>query len=222
MEIKAYTIHSMKTSERSDKLHQFLKSGKKISFKRKEVILHGDLQRTMTHYWITKGYVKVISLTRSGTERIHYIYGPNDMFPIGWLFGGSDEWVSFVALGNVSLITKSSKDFSDFISKEPYGMSEITRMQFNMHDRIYNLNLDSPEDRVAHCILSLAQRFGVNSGPHVMIDIPLTQQEFADMVRLSRETAGKVLNEMEDKGYIILGRRRILVYTKKLSEILEN
>lgn len=149
------------------------------------------------------------------------IYGPGELFPLGWLFGRPHQSVSFIAVRNVTLHAKSREDFDVFVAKDPFLLEEVISMQLNMHDRIYNLNLDNTEERVAHCILTLAHRFGVQSGQHVIIEIPLTQQEFADLVRLSRETTGKILNKFESEGYIILGRNRILADVNKLSKILE-
>jgi CRP-like cAMP-binding protein len=215
-----YTEDEMDGSQYRNKLITFLETGKKLHFKRKETVLQTEPSREEGYYWIMSGYVKVCSYTKAGNERIHYIYGPYDLFPIGWTFSRPYMAVSFVAMNDVTLIRKTTDEFNDFIREEPFVMTEIVRMQLNMHDRIYNLNLDNAEERVAHKLLTFAIRFGVRSGEQVVIDIPLTQQELADTVRLSRETIGKILNDLEDKGYIILGRKRILVYNEKLSKML--
>jgi len=212
----------MDNPEQNKKLKQFLLSGKKIEFKRKETVLSTYTGPEWSSYWIISGYVKVCSYTNNGNERILFIYGPNDLFPIGWSFERSQQYVTFIALNSLSVVAKSFNDFRYYISKEPFLLTEIARMQSNLTDRIYILNVDNAFDRVAHSILTLAHRFGQRNGLHTIINLPLSQQEFADLVRLSRETAGKILNQLEDREYIILGRRHIMVDTDKLEKVLEH
>ncbi len=216
----SYTAGKMGALQYRNKLIKFLETGKKLHFRRKETVLQTDPSRIEGYYWITKGYVKVCSYTKSGTERIHYIYGPYDLFPIGWTFNRPHMEVSFVAINDVEVTTKTSDEFNEFIRGEPFIMTEIIHLKLSMHDQIYNLNLDSAEERVAHKILTFAFRFGVQSGDQVTIDLPLTQQEFADSVRLSRETTSKILNDFENNGYIIIGRKKMVVYNEKLSTML--
>ncbi|MDB5184109.1 MAG: nitric oxide -responding transcriptional regulator NnrR [Candidatus Saccharibacteria bacterium] len=207
------------------KFVEFLAGGKKAHFVRKETILRTDVSQLIGYYFIKSGFVKVVSYTSSGNERIHYIYGPTDIFPIGWSFTRPYMTVAFVAMSGVSVLKRTMKEYDDFMRSEPFLITgiipDIINMQLKSNDRIYNLNLDNAEARVAHELLNFAIRFGVQHGEQVTIDFPLTVQELADSVRLSRESTGKILNNLEERGYIILGRRRILVYQDKLSKMLE-
>lgn len=206
----------------SEEFRAFWAPGKLLRFKKKETIILNLEEVVPSYYWIKSGYVKVCSYTKSGSEQIHFIYGPSDIFPVGWLLTGSAQWVCFVAIDNVQIVAKDIKSFHEFIAKKPILFSEIKRMQLNAHDRLYGMNIDSPIERIAHCLMTLAERFGKVDGEYTIINIPLSQQEFADMVKMSRETAGKVLNELEDSGCIILGRKRILIKLPELSKVLEN
>lgn len=222
LHVKCIIKYNMQNLTASSNLLKFFNSGKKMTFKRGETILHMDSPPARECYCILNGYVKVVSYNKAGNERIHYIYGLNDLFPIGWLLCHPYKLVLFIAVCDVLLAIKSTAEFNEYVRKEPFSLSEVINMQLNLQDRIYNLNIDDSERRVAHRLLTLGLSYGVKDGPHIVINIPLTQQEFADTVKLSRETTGTVMISLETKGCIIIGRKRILINSEKLVELLED
>ncbi|MDB5186319.1 MAG: hypothetical protein JWL85_842 [Candidatus Saccharibacteria bacterium] len=203
------------------KLETVFNSGKEQKFARHRVILLPGEEPEQA-YWISEGFVKVVSYNKNGNERLHYIYGPQEIFPVTSLFGPVMPQISFVALNDVTLRTKSIKDFHDTVDEDAEMLKAIIRQMTTLVERVYSLHLDTAEERVAHGLLTLAGRFGVSSDSHVVLNLPLTQQEFGDTVRLSRETTGRILNRLEEQGHIILGRKHIRIYPDRLQKFMDD
>ena len=77
--------------------------------------------------------------------------------------------------------------------------------------RMADLAYESVEERLAHVLLSLGQRHGVHEGSNIRIDLPLFQQDLADMVGASRQRVNHELRKLADQGLIREERCRITI-----------
>ena len=182
-----------------------------------------------TIYLIDSGYIKYISQAERSRDHTLFFYGPGEIFPWRFIFKDPSTHTSyynntaFVALTDTVVLTAARRDFVEAMEND----ASLTFNLFNQQNRLYGrslfaLHVTTSQQRIIYRLLVLADQFGRVEDGHVIIDFPLTQQEFADTIQLSRETTGKLLNELEAGGYIIWGRKNILVYVKKLSSLLES
>jgi len=74
-----------------------------------------------------------------------------------------------------------------------------------------DLAYESVEERLAHVLLSLRRRHGVREGSNVRIDLPLSQQDLADMIGASRQAVNLKLQKLAKKGLIRVKRSRITI-----------
>lgn len=196
-------------------LRDFYSGGMSKLYRRKSVIIQYDQSPDST-YFIVEGSVKMISHDRRGNERIHYLYGSGDIFPVTWLFSERDFQIEFVAFTDVTLYSRSIKDTREHFEQEPYSLLSVVTQQTLAYERIVNLNIGNAVQRTAHRILTLCFKFGKKVDNHYIIDMPITLQDLADMVRLTREHTGTVVAELERKGCLVMGRRSIIVYDEQL------
>lgn len=190
---------------------EFFKTGKRQVYTRRSTIIPYNYDMT-NGYMILEGCVKVVSHTENGSERIHYLYGPGEFFPVTWVLGNVTYDVEFSAFTQVTVMTKSLESIRRFFETNPISLLDLLEQQTAACGRIINLNLGDAEQRVAYRMTTLAQRFGRKVDDHFVIDMNITMQELADMVRLTRETVGKIVADFEKKGYLIMGRNKTVVY----------
>ena len=74
-----------------------------------------------------------------------------------------------------------------------------------------DLAYESVEERLAHILLSLRERHGVHEGSNIRIDLPLSQQDLADMIGSSRQRVNHELRKLADQGLIREERCRITI-----------
>jgi len=78
-------------------------------------------------------------------------------------------------------------------------------------ERMADLAYESVEERLAHILLSLRERHGVHEGSNIRIDLPLSQQDLADMIGSSRQRVNHELRKLADQGLIREERCRITI-----------
>ena len=198
-------------------LNDFFADGKTKEYKRKSVIVsYGSPVNSI--FYIAEGAGKIISHDANGRERIHALYAPGNLFPVSWLFCETKYEIEFVAFSDVTILQKSLKETNAFFEREPYSLVSLVRQQADIFDRIVNLNMRSAHQRVAYRVLMLCFKFGNKAGDHYVIDLAITLQELADMVRLTRERTGRVIADLESNGCLVMGRRNIIVYDEQLKK----
>jgi CRP-like cAMP-binding protein len=65
--------------------------------------------------------------------------------------------------------------------------------------------------RAAIRLLELADRYGMPADDGVRIDVPLTQDELADWIAVSRPAVARALAELRAAGLVTTGRRSLSV-----------
>lgn len=189
----------------TDEIKQFYTGGKKIEYRRGEVVLRaGEEPRGI--YFIEKGYLKVYGFSKDGNEHLHLIYGPGDLFPIIWLFEGAIRNVSYEAIRPLTVWLVEKESFLKFIkSKSTVLFSVLTHVTslFRYYaGRIDNLLYSNSYEKVAYSIIGLVDRFGIKKGKKVIISVPLTHYDIASATSITRETASRALSRMHRKGIL--------------------
>lgn len=203
-----------------DLLTNFFSKGKTRTVSKKTLLLnYGDQPESA--YLIKTGKVKVSSYTKSGHERIHYIYKENEIFPVTYIFANELYDAAFIAHTEVQLYGRSMEETRQFFIDNPLALLTIVDQQMEVYTRIFNVNLDRAEEKVAHRLLTFCERFGEAEGSAMRINFPLTVKDVADTVHLSRETTGRILKNFEERGMIVGGRYSYLIYTDKLIRIID-
>lgn len=211
----------MDFTEARAKLHAFFETGTELYYKKRSVIL-GFAEGPDRAFWVTKGRVGVTSSNSEGVERTQHIYEEKELFPVKWIFQGEQHDVAFVALTDVAVRTKSLTDFKTFITEQPDTMLAIINQQIAVFAGLVNLHYETAEQKIAFRLLTLTRRFCTCVDKHPTVNCPVTVQELASTIRVSRETTGRVLNKFEKQGLVILQRQNIVAYPEKLKKFLED
>ena len=200
----------------------FLSGGERLYKKRRVVINYSDSCNEV--YMILKGSVDVVMYSKNGARRNLFIYKEGEFFPIMSVFAnkGYNAGLKFIAHTDLVLRVKSIVDVKEFFEKNPNTLFSAVDQLIFIFDRVVNLYLPSAEGRLAHYLQTTAIRFGCKQEEMLVVDMPMTIQEMAENVRLSREVTGRILKKFEEANYIIIGKRRIIIYPEKLQNAQDN
>ncbi|MDQ5972035.1 MAG: hypothetical protein QG553_194 [Patescibacteria group bacterium] len=179
-------------------------------------------------YVIKRGIVKGYALTADGVEKPISFDTVGELFPIGWVFS-KIKWSQYYygAFSDCELYCVPRQDYIDFVQSNPQLNFQIYRdfidsyLYFQM--RVNALEQSKAIDKIIHTLHYLALRFGREiKADTVQITIPLTQQELANIMGLTRETTGLELNRLIKQGIIKQDRRKqFIVFTDRLNEALD-
>ena len=79
------------------------------------------------------------------------------------------------------------------------------------------------ERRVAHALMRLATAAGWKTEEGLLIDMPLSHQDLAEMTGTTLFTVSRTLKQWEDQGLVISGRERVIIrYPHGLVSIAED
>ncbi len=204
----------------------FLNQYRVKSFRKGEIILcEGEVPAAC--YVIKSGTVKSYNLTLDGQEKPISFDTELEAFPLGWAFKKLKfSQFFYEAFTNCELYVVPADDYVRFLRSHPevlYDAFEFMLDRYlNFQMRVNALEQSKAVDKVIHTLHFLSVRFGKDVKPNlVKIELPLTQQDLANIMGLTRETTGIELKKLERNGIIRYRRQNYLIYTDKLNELLD-
>jgi CRP/FNR family cyclic AMP-dependent transcriptional regulator len=213
--------------ETAVKLENFFQTGTLYRFQKGELILQAE-EEPQGIYFIEHGHVKIYSIRNSGESNMHIIYKGGELFPLIWAYRGKNLSVFYEAMDDVTVHRVGRQEFKDF-SRQHLDISNLMQdylatVFWIYANRVENLGLSRARDRVIYRLLFLIDRFGVkNQLGEVLIDLPITQQDMADSLKMIRETASREIEKLESQDIIAYRNHRIVILQpEKLRQELNN
>ncbi|OAZ03248.1 Crp/Fnr family transcriptional regulator [Flavobacterium succinicans] len=172
-----------------------------------------DLPRV---FLLKKGNIKIVSVDEDGNETIKDIIQKGDMF--GELELESDKNSNEYAKALTDEIFICSfllSDFENLLLQHPTLALSYTKFVGLKMKRIKNnyANLISKDakTRLLTFLKEWAERDGKHNDNRIVIDNYLTQNDIAQIICTSRQTATQLLNELEEKGILHYSRKEIII-----------
>ena len=189
-------------------------------FKKGTTIFH-EGQPGVAFYIVKSGRIKVYKLAEDGRELILGIFGDGALFGDVPVFDGGPYPASAATLVDTAVYAINRDDFERLVTSHPDVALKIIRVLGRRlrqaHGFVMDIAMKSAPQRLASLLLRLAEEYGVAAEGGVVLDVPLTRQEIAELMGVSRETAIRELSKFSRAGTVKLdGKRIILVDPGKL------
>jgi CRP-like cAMP-binding protein len=166
------------------------------------------------------GWVKVVEVSRDGGEAVLALRGDGDV--VGEFAGETDghRTATMYALDDVEAVLIQHQRFSAYLDACPPAAAAYRRVLIRRNretaDSLAAQNTTSGAQRLARLLTELGARHGrpldpAAAGPEVVITLPLTQEELADLAHVSRATATRALAGWRRRKIIRTGHRRITI-----------
>ncbi|MFY7739426.1 MAG: Crp/Fnr family transcriptional regulator [Flavobacterium sp.] len=167
-------------------------------------------------FLLKKGNIKIVSIDEEGNETIKEILQKGDLF--GELSLEQDSEVNEYAKAltdEVSICSFLLSDFEDLLVRNPslaLSYTKFVGLKMKRFKNNYsNLVTKDAKSRLSSFLKDWAQREGKFEGNKVVIENYLTQNDIAQIICTSRQTATLLLNELEEKNLIYYNRREIII-----------
>jgi CRP/FNR family transcriptional regulator len=155
-------------------------------------------------HFLFLGRVKIVK-SAGDRDVILEILGPGEPVGAVAVFERRPFPATAIALEPSGVITIPSREFFALIERRP----EITRrLLAGLTLRLMSLNrrladmTGSVEHRIGRLLATLAERLGSKSERGVLIPLPLSRQEIADLVGTTVETAIRVMSRWQKEGLV--------------------
>ncbi|HEV8131914.1 MAG TPA: Crp/Fnr family transcriptional regulator [Acidobacteriota bacterium] len=217
MPVNTDFLHSVSLFENldSNELQEVLKVFKDQEFKKGDIILmEEDTGKYM--YIVLDGRVKVSRLLPSGKEMILAFHEKGDYFGEMSLIDGGTTPATVTAMSPTFIAFVGRKEFTQVLLENPkINFALLTMLCQRCRDawtQIEVLTFNNADARIRTALFHLCQRKGEKTSEGVRISLHLTHKEIADMTGISRETATRVLNNLQNQNVLTVETKHYIVH----------
>ena len=144
------------------------------------------------------------NILADGTERIIFIYGPVDVFPLtSYLSGFGVARYFYECMKVVKVKVMNLTDFENEIKGKLKLAQEMIKYSYLINtqfiQRIDMLSVNDTRRKIISLLVFLLAKAGDKSGK---LNLVLTTKDFADMAGVTRETVSVQLNKLRRDGVI--------------------
>ncbi len=212
------------TVEQTNAMLDAFKRGTRLTYKKGEYIIRPG-ETLSAVFYIESGIVKAYDITKYGEENLLSIRKSHEIFPLIWANTGKGRSVIYQVLTPTVVYRLSRKQYQDYLDSSPDSLVPIFDIALEMYrihsERIMSLEYRTVRERLISFLIGASQRFGTKTSSGILIDVPLRQQDIASSINASRETTGRELSMLEQKGLIQNQKAGIvLLDIKKLKSYL--
>jgi CRP-like cAMP-binding protein len=204
-----------------DSIVAHFSDGHLLNFPKGDVIIQG-YQEPEGVYLIKSGFVKAYSISHDGQRNLLLIHKAGEFIPLPWALDSAyttglfyEAMTNVTALRNPKDKLRSAMGDNTWLSKEI--MSQTVNVVSVYTQRIQTLEYRSARERVIAELIYLAERFGERHGKEILVNAPITHQDIADSINMSRETASRALEFLFEEG--LLGQKDHLFIIKGIHKL---
>lgn len=190
----------------SESVIAYFNNGTLKHFPKGEIIVQGN-EEPLGVYLIKEGFVKAYSVSQLGQENLLLVQGANEIMPLPWALDGTQKLgIFYEAISDITVLSTSKDGLRDAMGNNAWLTEQILRQLVNAFtvyaQRIQSLGFRLPRERVISCLLDLATRFGYKDGTDIVIGAPITHQDIADSINMTRETASRAIEQLSKDGLL--------------------
>ncbi|OGK66342.1 hypothetical protein A2313_01545 [Candidatus Roizmanbacteria bacterium RIFOXYB2_FULL_41_10] len=172
-------------------------------YKKSEMMIRAD-DDPQGIFYLTKGYARQYTISKTGFELTLHILKPDSYFPMVWAINGTPNVYFFEALTTVEVRRAPRDQVVNFIKDKPsviFGLiSELLEDYAEALTRVEHLVFSDAYRRVISVLLYIIKHFGEETNKGIVVHHRFTQQDIATLVGVARETAGNEMMKLEKMG----------------------
>lgn len=188
-------------------LHSFFTQYQILTFKKGAIIIRAE-DKPPGVFYVKTGYIKLYFLIAEGREIILNIFKPESFFPMTWALADIPNSYYFQSMTEVTVYRAPKEKVVEFITKNPEVLLDLTtRILVGLGGLLTDIGYffsGNAYRRVLAAITLSAKRFGQKNKKGVVITLPLTHQDIANLSGLTRETVSVEMAK--------LGKKKITSY----------
>ena len=157
-------------------------------------------------YLLEDGRVKIFHQSDGGREVIQWFCFPGEIFGVAEVSRIGPRGVCALACTDSTVIAIGHRAFRAFLRDRPDTAMQVidvlaSRLRV-LGDMLIDFSADDVRSRLMKLLARLGARYGKPCGAGLVVDIPLTHQEIADMIGTSRQTATTELGRLRREGVL--------------------
>jgi CRP-like cAMP-binding protein len=211
--------HAMKT------LEIFLATNPVRKFCKYELLVQQEDELHQA-YVIKTGAVRCYDISLDGNQQLILIMSEGELFPASVpLEAETKARFFYSAFVDSEVYVVNRRRLLTFLHNHPSALldvyTDITHKLTDLQYRVGAIAKPKAREKILHTLAFIADRFrDRRNGQQVEVSLPLTHQDIADLVGLTRETTTATLRTLRAEGFVSYDRQRFLIHRDKIQETL--
>ncbi|SFC29989.1 Crp/Fnr family transcriptional regulator [Clostridium uliginosum] len=199
----------------NEELIEIVKTIKHKEYSKGDVIFtEGNVANTL--YFINEGKIKLYKYTKDGKEQILHVLSEGDFFGELDLIKPSKYGFNSKAIVNSKICTLTKDEMKDIIMRKPEigikVLETVGERLAKVENLVQNLATNDVDSRMAYLLTDLIERYGESIEKNISIKLPLSREDMASFIGVTRETISRKLKKFEDEKLIkIVGTKNIII-----------
>jgi CRP-like cAMP-binding protein len=172
-------------------------------------------ERATKFHLLIEGQVRITQVTPDGQQILLRLIGPDQIFGGIEAIRSGEYPASAEALVPCVALVWSGETLQDLLERFPRiarNMILLMADQFQtLQDRLRELTTERVERRIAHTLLRLIRHAGRKIEEGILLDLPLTRQDLAEMSGTTLYTVSRILSRWEMDGIVKSERQRVVI-----------
>lgn len=175
-------------------------------------------------YIVIEGRVKLLKYSEEGKVVILHLSKPGEMFGGVAAFGRRPYPFTARALIPSHVLKISGPDFHAIMEQHAEVSNQVVRelaaRLIEAHETMKNLAVERVEQRIAHTVLKLAGHSDPQTSNGLVIDVPLTRQDIAEMAGTTVETTIRTFSKWRKAGIVGSKNGKVIVHDPERLEAI--
>jgi len=164
---------------------------------------------------LIQGRVKLSQAGPDGHQALIRVNTPVSLFALVAMTSAETYPVSAQAAEACQAIYWTRTELMDFVLQMPQMAMNAMRIMAEqlkeMQERFRQATTERVERRLARTLIRLASQSGRKVDEGILIDLPLSRQDLAEMSGTTLYTASRMLSQWEEQGLVICGREKVII-----------
>lgn len=179
-----------------------------------EYFFHQGQESTML-YVLTAGQVKLTQVTEAGDQVVVNYFGPGNGLGIIVALSGMPYPLSAEAVETCRAVAWHRDTMKALMRRHSQlalnGLEMIGNRFVQLQEKFRDMATKQVEQRVARALLRLVRQFGRRVDQGVLIDIPLSRQNLAEMTGTNLYNVSRIVRQWEKDGLVCSERQQITI-----------
>ena len=198
-----------------DELLEIVKTINHKEYSKGDIIFtEGNVANTL--YFINEGKIKLYKYTKDGKEQILHVLSEGDFFGELELIKVSKYGFNSKAIVNSKICTLTKDEMKDIIMRKPEigikVLETVGERLAKVESLVQNLATNDVDSRMAYLLTDFIEKYGVHIENNISIELPLSREDMANFIGVTRETISRKLKKFEEEKLIkIVGTKKIII-----------
>ena len=164
-------------------------------------------------YILRSGWVRLVKLSGDGRQSVTRLVGPTEVAGMSTILDHGIYRLTAQTVTTCQIFTWGKRDLDELVRRYPQISGNAIRLLSSYLDELQTqyieLATERVEQRIAHALIRIAERPGVQRVNERIVLVPLLQRDIADLVGVTHYTVSRVLGDWRKQALITTGHARI-------------